>query len=112
MPFEKIVDGILRYLDREIFANMNDWQEFLARIIVGRISENSANVKEYLTKNGFVRTLGVMDSEGNVDVDAILHDVRREIERKGTLQIDVPLVGKLIFKPSDVDMLRDDIYRR
>lgn len=112
MPFEKVIDGILRYLDREIFSNMNDWQEFMARLIVGRITENADSVKQYLTKNGFVRTLGVFDYEGNMDIDSILHDVKREIERKGSLQIDIPLIGKMTFKPADVDMLRDDIYRR
>lgn len=112
MPFEKVVDGIIRYLDREIFANMNNWQELIARIVVGRISENADAVKEYLTKNGFVRTLNVVDRDGNVDVEAILRDIKREIERKGVLQVEVPLVGKLTFTPADVDVLRDDICRR
>lgn len=112
MPFEKVVDGIIRYLDREIFANMNNWQELIARIVVGRISENADAVKEYLTKNGFVRTLNVIDRDGNVDVEAVLRDIKREIERKGVLQVEVPLVGKLTFKPADVDVLRDDICRR
>lgn len=112
MPFEKVIDGILRYLDREIFCNMNDWQEFMARIIVGRITENADAVKEYLTQNGFVRTLGIFDSDGNMEIDSMLHDIKREIERKGSLQIDIPLIGKMTFKPADVDMLRDDIYRR
>ena len=112
MPFEKVVDGIIRYLDREIFANMNNWQELIARIIVGRISENANAVKEYLTKNGFVKTLNVIDRDGNVNVEAILRDIKREIERKGALQVEVPLVGKLTFKPADVDVLHDDICRR
>lgn len=112
MPFEKVVDGIIRYLDREIFANMNDWQEIIARIVVGRISENADAVKEYLIKNGFVRTLNVIDRDGNVDVEAILRDIKKEIERKGVLKVEVPLVGKLTFKPADIDVLRDDICRR
>lgn len=109
MPFERVVDGLMRYIDREILSNMNDWQEIVARIVVGRISTNSLAIKQYMINNGFIRTLGIIDSDGVVDVEHLLLDLRTEIERKGSLQIDVPMVGKLCFKPADIDMLKNDI---
>ena len=112
MQFEKVLDGVCRYIDREILANMNDWQELLARIVVGRVCSNAESIKTYLTQNGFIRTMGVIDHEGDVDVDAVLRDIKTEIERKGSLQVNIPLVGNLTFKPGDIDILRDDIYRR
>ena len=80
--FEKVIDGMSKYINDEIYSSMNDLQEFAARVIVGRIINNQENVKEMLINNGFVRTFGVIDAEGMVDVDSIAGDIKREIARK------------------------------
>lgn len=112
IKFESVVDGINRYLDKEIYRNLNDLQEFAARLVVGRINQNSEALKTALMNNGFVRTMCIIDSDGMVDIETILQEVKREVERKGTLQVEIPMVGKLTFCPADVDVLRDQIYGR
>ena len=111
VKFETVVDGINRYIDKEIYVNLNDVQEFVARVIVGRMNNNSENIKKTLMTNGFAKTLGIVDSDGMVDVDMILADIRREIERQGSLQADIPMIGKLTFHADDVDVLHDEIMR-
>ena len=32
MNFDRVLNGLMKYMDREIFSSMNDWQEMLARI--------------------------------------------------------------------------------
>lgn len=110
--FEQIIEGLNRYIDREIYPGLNDLQEMLARIVVGRFNEKAESVKEWMMGNGFVKTLGIIDSDGMVDIDGILHDLRREIERKNGMTVDVPLIGKITFHASDVDAVRDEISRR
>lgn len=107
VEFNRVIDGLFRYLNNNLFAKMNDWQEILARIAVGRIIGNPEALKQSLMANGIVRTFAVMDSEGNVDLENLARDLKREIERKGKISVEIPIIGKLSFVASDID----DIYR-
>lgn len=107
--FEKVIEGISKYIDKEIYAGMNDVQELVARIFVGRIMDNMEGVKKALIDNGFIRTFGIIDGEGMVDVDALAKDLKREIERKGKLVVSIPMFGKLTFVPTDIDAILNTI---
>ena len=107
VEFNRVIDGLLRYLNNNLFAKMNDWQEVVARIAVGRIIGNPESLMQSLMANGIVRTFAVMDSEGNVDLEPIMRDLKREIDRKGKLTVEIPMFGKMSFTAADVD----EIYR-
>lgn len=107
VSFEQIIDGVARYLNKYLFSKMNDFQEVIARIAVGRIIGNPEALKQSLQANGIVRTFAVMDSDGNVDLEPIMRDLKREIERKGKLTVEIPMFGKISFLPQDID----EIYR-
>ena len=106
VSFEKILDGAVKFINAEIAPGMNDWQEIAARIAIGRIYDRNDALQAQLAANGLVRAFGVMDSEGNVDADRLLSEIRKEFERKKKLQLSVPGFGKFIFTPEDVDKLR------
>ena len=103
--FNVVVDGISRYIDKEIYSGMNDVQEFIARVFIGRFISNEETVKNSLINNGFVRTFGIIDHEGKVDVDSLAKDIKREISRKGKISFSIPMFGEMTFTPSDVDEL-------
>ena len=42
VEFNRVIDGLARYLNNNVYKNFNDWQEVLARIAVGRIIGESA----------------------------------------------------------------------
>lgn len=111
VKFERVMDGINRYIDSEIYANLNDLQEMLARIVVGRINSSADNIKTMLMSNGFLKTLAIIDSDGMVDVDRLMQDIRKVIERKGSIEFNVPMIGKMKFTPADVDVLHNMIVR-
>jgi hypothetical protein len=103
--FKKVMDGISQFINVEIYSGLNDWQEFLARLMVGRILGNEEDVKEMLMGNAFIRSFGIFDSDGMVKVDDLAKDIKREIARKGKVSFDVPMFGNMTFCPSDVDKL-------
>ena len=107
VEFNRVIDGLIRYLNNNLFAKMNDWQEVFARIAVGRIIGDPESLKQSLQANPFVRTFAIMDSEGNVDIENIARDLKREIERKGKISVEVPVFGRMSFVASDID----EIYR-
>ena len=114
--FEKVVDGITRYLDAEIYANMNDLQEVIARVAVGRMIVNEGGIKNSLLNNGIIRSLGIIDSDGMIDVDALVGEVKEAMKKKGKVEISIPLFGKMTFHPADIDEIHryikgEDVYR-
>lgn len=57
VPFERILDGVVRFMNEEIVPGMNDWQEIAARIAIGRIYETKENLQAQLAASGLVRAL-------------------------------------------------------
>ena len=109
MRFEKVVNGILKYMDAEIYAGMNDLQEMAARIAVSRLVRNSDNLKKMLMNNAFVKTFAIIDDNGDVDIEGLMEDIKDQIDRKGKLTISIPMFGTFSFVPSDVDKLHRTI---
>jgi hypothetical protein len=103
--FEKVVDGIVRWISAEIFPRMNDLQEIAVRILLGRLIDRSEVIKTSLSSNGIVRTFGIIDADGMIDVDLLMSEIKREIDRKGKIEVEIPLIGKLKFVAEDVDTL-------
>lgn len=109
MEFEKVLNGILKYMDREIYSGMNDWQEMVARIAVSRLMKNNDKLKSLLCDNTFIRTFAIIDENGNVDVDGLYSDIKEQVANKGKIEIVLPLFGTFKFAPSDVDKLYSTI---
>jgi hypothetical protein len=107
--FEVIVDGLCRYIDSEIITHMNDLQEIVARLAIGRVVDNQESIKKDLVSNGIIRSFGVIDSEGCVDVERLSRDLQREIEKKEKISVSIPLIGKVTFKSQDIDRIRQYI---
>jgi hypothetical protein len=105
MKFEKVLDGIIKYINQEILVNMNDWQEVIARIAISRIIGNPEQLKQKLMENGYVVTLGIIDSEGNVDVEGLAKDLKAQVEAKGKVTIPLSVLGNVTFTSQDIDKL-------
>ena len=105
MEFNRVIDGIIRYLNREVFVGLNDWQDIMARVAISRMVGNREQLKQTLMGNGFLQTLGIGDSRGMVDVEGLADDLRNEIRRKGKISIKIPLLGTFTFADTDVDNL-------
>lgn len=109
VSFEQILDGLARYMNKYFYSNLNDWQEIVARLAVGRIIGNPETLKQSLQTNGIIRTFAVFDSEGNVDLEPLMRDLRKEIERKGKMTVEIPMFGKISFTGEDVTELYREI---
>lgn len=109
VKFEKILDGVNRFIDSEIYGHLNDLQEVLARIVVGRVNSSAENIKAALMSNGILMTLCLIDSDGMVEIDRLMNDIRKEVDRKGCIEFSVPMIGKMKFTSRDVEVLRSFI---
>lgn len=105
VSFEAVLDGFAKFIDKNIYTGMNDWQELFARVLVGRIFDARENLKSAFVNNGFIRTFGIIDENGNIDVESLAKDIKKEIQRKGKITVGIPMFGQMTFVPEDVDAL-------
>lgn len=105
MQFEKVINGISKYIEREIYPNMTDWQEILARMAVTRFMSNKDNLKAELIRNPFVSMLNLVTESGEVDVNGIMADLKSQVAAKGKIEIHIPLFGTFSFTAPDLDKL-------
>lgn len=110
MEFEKVLNGIMKYLNNEIYSGMNDWQEMLARIAVSRMIGNAENLKHTLIENPFIKTFAIIDENGMVDVSGLLNDLKTQFNQKEKITFSIPMFGKFTFTAADVEKLRNNIY--
>lgn len=92
-----------------MYKNMSEWQEFLARLAVARMSTNTQALKNTLMDNMFIKTFAIFDDAGNVDVEGLMRDLKHVIENKGKISFEIPMFGKFTFEAADVDKLHRHI---
>lgn len=109
MEFERVLKGIMKYLNNEIYAGMNDWQEMLARLAVSRIIGNEQNLKNMLMTNPFIKTFAIIDQNGMVDVEGLMRDIKTQIQEKEKISFSLPIFGRFTFTAADVDKLHHTI---
>jgi hypothetical protein len=105
MSFEKVIQGILKYLDREIYPTMSDWQSVLSRLAVARLVNNKDKLKEFLKTNPIMQTFSIIDSSGSIDIDRICAELKEQISVAEKIRIDTKILGAYTFYPDDVDKL-------
>lgn len=107
---DKIERGIADYLDAELMPQLQN--NALEKIIVGTAASlfirKSGAIIEGYKDNKIVKTLGIMDEDGNVDVDILTEEIKKNISKDG-VRIDVPVIGTLTFRKEDVDKLHNYI---
>jgi hypothetical protein len=107
MEIDRVFDGIVRFLDREFYNNMNDIQKGGVKFFVRRMRRAMINNKfsKALDPNSFLGSLLTADENGNVDVEGIYEDARETIREMGKLRVTIPLLDTFTFTEADVDNL-------
>lgn len=103
MEFSKVVNTIMKYLERQMVPGMTELQEFAFYALWESVNDESAIWQELLTSNPVLRAVVAIDKEGNVDVEKLISRARKALERKGKVNVDVPCYGAICFTPADIE---------
>lgn len=109
MEFNRVLNGIVKYINKEMICNLNSWQELLARVSMSRVLANSSAIKTWLVENPLIKTFAVIDENGNVDVDGLMEDIKTVMKEKGFIEIDIPIFGCFKFNENDINTLNSYI---
>lgn len=110
VTIKQIEDGIATYLDSELMPKLPN--SGLEKVIVGTalslFIRKSGTIIGGYKDNKAVQMLGVMDHEGNVDVDLVYEELKKNIPDNG-VKIEVPIIGGMTFHKEDFEKLYEYI---
>ncbi len=99
--------GAVKYIDNEIApkipVNVPNGQLKKIAFLTGAAYALHKGVQQY-ADNPMLSQLGVVDADGNVDVDGILEAARGNIPEAG-FKATVPVLGDLTFYAEDLERL-------
>lgn len=107
---DKIGQGVANYLDAELMPKLktNGFEKVLIGTAASIAIRKSSSIVEGFKDNKIVQMLGIMDGDGNIDVDMLVEEIKKNVPREG-FNVDVPLIGTLTFKKDDIDKIHDYI---
>lgn len=110
VSIDKIEQGIAYYLDKELMPQLQS--NGLEKVIVGTVASlairrSSAIIAGY-KDHKLVKMLGIMDDDGNVDVETLATELKKNISKEG-IEVDIPIIGTMKFHKGDVDKLYEYI---
>lgn len=109
MDAKKVVETIFKYLEVNMVPGMSSLQEIAFYAVREAIDDEAETLIETIKAKPLARAIVAIDKDGNVDVEKLASRVRKGIEAKGSLTIDIPLYGNICFVPSDIDKILSDL---
>ncbi|MDE7424992.1 MAG: hypothetical protein K2N51_15095 [Lachnospiraceae bacterium] len=103
---DKIEQGVADYLDAELMPKLqsNGIEKVIVGTAVSLLIRKSGAIIEGYKENKLVKMLGIMDEAGNVDVDILVEELKKNISKDG-VKVDIPIIGTLTFHKEDIDKL-------
>lgn len=105
---EQFIDGLYRYIRREIIPHMPNYAKLIAGAMllrnVGRIGDMLKSVAD----GSILHTLGVLEPDGMIDADLWCTHLKNSMNEfcGGKADIDIPTLPTITFYEADVDALR------
>lgn len=109
MDAKKVIDAFFGYLEKNMVPGMNALQEIAFYSVKEAIDEEADGFIDTIKNKPLVRAMAAIDKDGNVDVDKLANRIRKGLESKGSLEIDIPLYGPVRFVPEDIDNILGEL---
>lgn len=105
-----IQKGLAAYLDNEVLPQFpsNGLERVLAGTAIGLGIRKSGSIIMGYKDHKAVQMLEIMDADGNVDVNVLAEELKKNVPVDG-VKIDVPMIGGMTFHKEDVDKLKEYI---
>lgn len=101
------IPGISRFIDESVLSHYptNSMKRILMAGAVSIYLKQSNNIIDTLASNPLFTGLGVMESNGNVNIEVLRDALKGEIQKAGYMRLSIPMIGDIDFTTEDVDTL-------
>lgn len=104
ITLDQALRGLSRYADVEIIPHLPTGKGIGAGIALALMMDGGKSRLLNLRENPVIQMMGIMDTEGNIDLDRLYNVTRTKFDGK-KVPIAIPLIGELRFDVNDVDRL-------
>ena len=104
VTIDQAMRGVAQYADNEIIPHLPTGKGIGAGIVLALILDGGKEQLLKLRENPAVQMMGIMDDEGNIDLDRLYNAARTRVDGK-KLPITVPIIGERRFDVGDLDKL-------
>lgn len=107
MEIDRVFEGIVRFLDKEFYQNMNDIQKAGVKFFVRRTKRAMKDNKlpKILDSSTFLGSLLTTSENGLIDIEGIYEDAKETIREMGKIRVTIPFLDTFTFTESDIDCL-------
>jgi hypothetical protein len=101
------IPGLSKFIDETILSHYpsNSMKRILMAGAVSLYLKQNENIVDTLASNPLFTGLGVVGTEGNINIESLRDALKSEIKKAGFMRLTIPFVGDIDFTPEDVDTL-------
>lgn len=104
VTIDQAMRGLARYADNEIIPHLPTGKGIGAGIALALIMDGGKSRILALREHPAVQMMGVMDADGNIDLDRLYNAARPRVDGQ-KLPVSIPIIGELRFDVGDLDKL-------
>ena len=104
VTIDQAMRGVAQYADNEIIPHLPTGKGIGAGIALALIMDGGKVQLLKLRENPAVQMMGIMDADGNIDLDRLYNAARTRVDGK-KIPLTIPVIGELRFDVNDVDRL-------
>ena len=104
VTIDQAMRGAAKFADNEIIPHLPTGKGIGAGIALALIMDGGKNRILALKGHPAVHMMGIMDAEGNIDLDRIYNPALTRVDGK-KIPLTIPVIGELKFDVNDVDRL-------
>ena len=104
VTIDQAMRGVAKYADDEIIPHLPMGKGIGAGIALALIMDGGKSRILALKDHPAVQMMGIMDAEGNIDLDRLYNAARTQVDGK-KIPLTIPIIGELRFDVNDVDRL-------
>lgn len=106
---EQIKAGIGNYIQTRLMPRLDGKRQFLLGTVYGLCVNKMDTLIAHAAQNPTVRALGVVQENGEIDIDALHSAALAQMQAQGKVSVDIPLLGAFAFDENDLRELRQMI---
>ena len=104
VTIDQAMRGVAQYAENEIIPHLPTGKGIGAGIALALIMDGGKSRILELKDHPAVQMMGVMDEDGNIDLDRLYNAARTRVDGK-KIPWDIPVIGELKFDVNDIDRL-------
>jgi alpha-L-fucosidase len=102
MKIDKVIDGLIKYIDKHVLPQMTALQEVGYLTLSEAIRNDVGAIEQLILNNVFTKMLFSADRNGEISLERLVSGLRKVIAKKGSLTLNIPMYGDFTLNDNDI----------